>query len=151
MRDNALLLMNGQDELNLDSTGVMSDYYCDMEVDSAAAALLTDDQLQGFMNVTITAIDYTSGGTEGISLQVRNGDNADLATGAEVIGQQDVPLAKVVAGAQFAVPFRRDVGEKYLGGWVAAKSTTYTGTVTFDAEFSDQPCSENESLQKVPA
>ena len=151
MRDNALLLMDAQDEVNLSSTGVISDYYCDMEVDSAAGALLTDDQVQGYMNVVITAIDYTSGGTEGLVLEVRNGDNSNLSTSAEVIGVQDVPLAKVVAGAQFSVPFRRDVAEKYLGGWVRAKSTTYTGTVTFDAEFSDTPFSENESLQKVPA
>ncbi len=97
----------------------------------------------------LTDVSFTSGGTEGISLIVRNGDNSDCATGAEDIGKLDVPLTKVVDGAKFSVPFKCQVGERYIGGWLAAKSTTYTGTITADFDFADQPISENESLQKV--
>lgn len=149
MRDTPLNVSNAQVLTNLDSTGVRSTHVMDMEQDSGSNVLLTDDQLVGYMNVVITAISYTSGGTEGISLLVRNGDNSDGTTGAENIGSQDVPLAKVVAGAKFSVPFKRDIGERYLAGWAAAKSTTYTGTITVDIDFSDQPISENESIQKV--
>lgn len=149
MRDSPLLLSNAQARVNPDSTGTVSSNVLDLEQTSAAVVILTDDQIEGFMNVVLTAVALTSGGTEGISLQVRNADNSNLATGAEIIGQQDVPLADVVAGAKFSVPFKRDKAERYAGGWLAAKSTTYTGTITVDAEFSDQPIGENESLQKV--
>lgn len=149
--DNTLKVSDAQARTNPTSTGTVSTNVLDLEQNSAAATLLTDDQLVGYMNVVITAVSYSSGGTEGISLQVRNGDNSDGTTGAEIIGQQDVPLAGVVAGAKFSVPFRRDVAERYVASWLAAKSTTYTGTITVDVDFSDQPISENESLQKVPA
>lgn len=151
MRDNNLLMSDAQARTNPTSTGTVSTNVCDLEQNSGAVTLITDDQLCGYMNVILTAVSYTSGGTEGITLQVRNGDNSDCTTGAEIIGQQDVPLTGVVAGAKFSVPFRRDVAERYLGSWVAAKSTTYTGTITVDAWFDNQPISENESLQKVPS
>lgn len=149
MRDKTLLLSDAQARVNPDSTGTVSSNVPDLEQDSGANVILTDDQIEGFMNVVLTAVAFTSGGDEGISLQVRNADNSNLSTGAEIIGQLDVPLADIVAGKKFSVPFRRDVAERYAGGWLAAKSTTYTGTITVDAEFSDQPNTENESLQKV--
>lgn len=149
MRDNTLLLANGQSRTNPDSTGTVSTNVLDLEQDSGSNVILTDEQIQGYMNVTVTSATYTSGGTEGISLQVRNGDNSDGTTGAEIVGQQDIPLAKFVTGAKFSVPFRRDVSERYIAGWLAAKSTTYTGVIVVDMELSDQPISENESLQKV--
>lgn len=149
MRDSSLLLSDAQARTNPTSTGTVSTNVLDMEQDSDSNTLITDDQLEGYMNVILTAVSYTSGGTEGITLQVRNGDNSDCATGAEIIGCLDVPLTKVVAGAKFSVPFKCQVGERYVGGWLAAKSTTYTGTITVDAELSDQPISENESIQKV--
>jgi len=149
MRDSLLLLSDAQARTNPDSTGTVSTNVLDLEQDASSNVLITDDQVQGFMNVVLTAVSFSSGGTEGITLQVRNGDNSDCATSAEVIGSLDVPLANVVAGAKFSVPFRRDVCERYLGGWLMAKSTTYTGTITVDAEIQSGPISENESLQKV--
>ncbi len=149
MRDNVLLLSNAQARINPTSTGTVSTNVLDLEQDSAANTLITDDQVEGFMNVVLTAYSFTSGGDEGITLEVRNADNSDLATGAEVIGSLDIPLADLAAGDKFAVPFKRQVAERYLGGWVRAKSTTLVGTVTVDAEFANNPISENESLQKV--
>lgn len=151
MRDNTLLLSDAQARVNPDSTGTVSSNVLDLEQSSGAVVILTDDQLVGYMNVVLTAVAFTSGGTEGMSLQVRNADNSNLATGAEIVGQLDVPLADIVAGKKFSVPFRRDVAERYAGGWLAAKSTTYTGTITVDAEFSDQPIGENELIQKTAA
>lgn len=149
MRDTPLNAADGQTFTNPDSTGEISENVLDLEQDSGSNTLITDDQLEGYMNVTITSAALTSGGTEGISLLVRNGDNSDCTTGAENIGSLDVPLAQVVSGAKFSVPFKRQIAERYLGGWLAAKSTTYTGTIILDIDFADQPISENESIQKV--
>lgn len=149
MRDNTLLLSNAQSRTNPTSTGTVSSNVLDLEQDSGSNVILTDDQVEGFMNVIVTSASLSSGGTEGITLEVRNGDNSDCATGAEVIGSLDIPLALFVTGAKFSVPFRRDVCERYLGGWLRAKSTTYTGTIIVDAEIANNPISENESIQKV--
>lgn len=149
MRDAPLVLSNAQSRTNPNSTGTVSANVLDMEQDSAANVILTDDQIEGYMNVILTSVTFTSGGNEGISLQVRNGDNSDLATGVEIVGHLDVPLAFVVEGKKFSVPFKRQVAERYAGGWFMAKSTTYTGVIIVDAEFSDKPISENESIQKV--
>ena len=149
MRDTPLNLSDAQVFTNPDSTGAVSDDVIDLEQDSAANVILTDDQLAGFLNVILTAVALSSGGTEGIVLEVRNADNSDGATGAEVIGAREVPLADVVAGKKFAVPFRRDIAERYVAGWLRAKSTTYTGTITIDADLADLPISDNEVLQKV--
>jgi hypothetical protein len=152
MRDSLLLLGDGQDFVNNDTTGEVTDNVLDLELlKSGGDTPLTDDQAIGYMNVEVTATSYSSGGTEGICLEVHTGDNSDLTTGAKVIGHLDVPLASIVAGAKFSVPFRKDVADRYLGGWVLAKSTTYTGTFYLDLEFSNLPISENESLQKVTA
>ena len=149
MRDTSLLLSNAQARTNPTSTGTVSSNVLDLEQTSGSVVILTDDQLEGYMNVVLTAVALSSGGTEGMTLEVRNADNSDLATSAEVIGVQDVPLAEIVAGAKFSVPFKRDIAERYVGGWLRAKSTTYTGTITVDAEFSDKPISPNDSLQKL--
>jgi hypothetical protein len=149
MRDNVLLLSNAQSRTNPTSTGTVTSNVLDMEQDSSSNVLLTNDQVEGFMNVVVTSATLSSGGTEGISLQVRNGDNSDLTTGAEIIGNLDVILTEFITGAKFSVPFKRDIAERYLGGWLAAKSTTYTGTIIVDAEFSDKPWSPNETIQKV--
>ena len=151
MRDSRVNVANSQTFTNPTSTGAVSTNVLDLEVDSVGGAILTDDQLEGFMNVTIISATLSSGGTEGIVLEARNADNSNLATGAENIGVQDVPLAKVVTGAKFSVPFKRDIAERYLGGWLRAKSTTYTGAIVVDIDFADQPISENESVQKVTA
>jgi hypothetical protein len=151
MRDKYNLLSDAQARTNPTSTGTISSNILDLEQNSAAVTLITDDQVKGYMNVVITAAALSSGGTEGIVLEVRNADNVDLATSAENIGVQDVPLAEIVAGAKFSVPFRRDVAERYLGGWLRAKSTTYTGTITVDAWFDSEPITKNDAIQKVPA
>ena len=149
MRDTPLNLSDAQARTNPTITGTVSTNVIDLEQDSAATVILTDDQIEGYMNVILTAVAYTSGGTEGIVLEVRNADNSDGATGAEVVGAMEVPLTDVVAGKKFSVPFRRDIAERYVAGWLRAKSTTYTGTITVDADLADLPISDNEVLQKV--
>jgi hypothetical protein len=149
MRDTPLKVMDGQSRTNPNSTGTISSNVLDLEQDSDSNVLLTDDQVEGWLNYIITDYSYTSGGTEGMIFEVRNGDNSDLATGVEVIGSVQVPLADLAIGKKIPVPFKRDVAERYLGGWIRAASTTLTGTIECDADFSNLPISENESLQKV--
>lgn len=151
MRDSKLLLSNAQDFASMDSTGEVTDNVLDLEQDGSSNVILTDDQVEGFMNVVVTSTSGIGGGTEGIVVEVHNGDNSDLTTSAKVLASLDIPYASLVDGAAFSVPFRKSNCDRYLGGWVMAKSTSLTGTLYLDIEFSDEPISENESIQKVPA
>lgn len=149
MRD-SIPFSDAQARTNPTSTGTVSTHIHDLEQNAAAASLIADDQVEMVCNVVITAVSYTSGGTEGIILEVRTGDNSDLETADEVIGAKDVLLADVVAGAQFSIPCIKNVMQRYLGGWLRAKSTTYTGTITIDQYVDFAPIGSNEDIQKVP-
>lgn len=150
MRD-GILFSDNQTLTNLTSTGVKSTDIDDLEQNSAAVALITDDQQAFNCNFVLTSVSFTSGGTEGIILEVRTSDNSDMTTGAEVIGAKDVLLADIVAGKKFSVPVEKNVMQRYLSAWFRAKSTTYTGTIKADAYKDFAPISPNETLQKVPA
>jgi hypothetical protein len=158
MRDSLLLLGNGQSRTNLDSTGTICTNVLDLEQDSGSNAILTDDQVDTWCNVTITAYTYTSGGTEGLRFSARTDDASDLATakdgvsaGYVDIGGIEVPLEELAVGKVFSFKCRKDIAKRYLGGWAAAVSTTLTGVIACDMEFSDMPITANESLQKVPS
>jgi len=136
---------------NLSGTGEIATNFYDAEENA-----ITDDQLFGFLNVTIIAITTTSGLTEGILLAVRTDDATDLATakdgtsaGYVVIGGVEIPKEEVIAGRQFSVPYRKDVGKKYFSAWYKAVNTAHVGTITVDAEFSNAPVGLNETIQKV--
>jgi len=152
MREN-LLLSDNQDFANTDSTGEVTDNVFDMEATSGAVALITDDQGIGYMNVTINVApaQATIAATEGIVFEVRTDSAAALTTLPEVCGAISVLPSKLVAGAKFSVPFRMDVLQKYLGGWVRDVSTDLVGTLYADIHFADTPISPNEALQKVPS
>ena len=155
MRDSQLVVANGQTMTNLDSTGEISTDYLDLEKDSAANVILTDDQVDTWCNIVITSYTYTSGGDEGLTFQVRTDDAVDLATaksgaaGHIVAGAIEVPLEDLVTGLKLSFRVRKDIMKRYMGGWVLATSTTLTGVLILDIEFSDKPISENEGLQKV--
>jgi len=155
MRDN-LLLSDAQARTNPDSTGTISSNYFDLEKNSAAASLITDDFLKGYLNVILTAVALTSGGTEGIVLELRMDDATSLATskdgvsaGFVVVASKEVPLERIVAGAKFSIPFIEPIGKRYIGAWLKALSTTYTGTITVDAWIDYAPITGNEAIQKV--
>ena len=152
MREN-LLLSDNQDFANTDSTGEVTDNVFNMEANSAAVALIADDQGIGYMNVTINVApaQATIAGTQGLVFEVRTDSAAALTTLPEICGAISVIPSKIVAGAKFSVPFRMDVLQTFLGGWVRAYSTSVTGTIYADIHFSDTPISPNEALQKVPA
>lgn len=151
MRDSVLLLSDNQDFANTTSTGEVTDNVYDVETSNGSLAVLTDDQIVGFMNVTLITVpaQATIVGTEGLVIEARTAAAAALTSLYEVIGGISILPAKIVAGAKFSVPCRFDVLQKYVGGWVRAVNTAVVGTIYADIEFSDLPISENESLQKV--
>jgi len=153
MRDSKLLLSNNQDFANTTSTGEVTDDVLDVETLDGSIAALTDDQLVGYMNVTLGTVpaQATIVGTEGVIFEALTDSAAALTTLPEIIGAISVIPSKIVAGAKFSVPCRFDVLQKYVGGWVKAVSTSVVGTIYADIEFSDEPISENESIQKVTA
>ena len=155
MRDSQLVVANGQTITDPDSTGEISTDYLDLEKDSAANSILTDDQVDTYCNITITSYSYTSGGGEGMTFSVRTDDANDLATaksgsdGYIAMGAIEVPLEDLATGMKLSFRVRKDVAKRYVAGWIAATSTQLVGTIIWDCEFSDLPISENESLQKV--
>ncbi len=157
MRDAQLVVANGQTFTDLDSTGEIATDYLDLEKDSAANAILTDDQVECWCNIVITSYSYTSGGDEGLTFSVRTDDNTNHATaksgsaGYIAIAAIEIPLEDLATGMKISFRIRKDIMKRYMTGWAAATSTPIVGVVIADIEFSDQPISENETLQKVTA
>jgi len=152
MREN-LVLSDNQDFASVNSTGVVTDNVHNVEANSAAVALIADDQGIGYMNVTLNTVPAQSTivATQGVVFEVRTDSAAALTTLPEICGAISVIPSKIVAGAKFSVPFRMDVLQTFIGGWVRAYNTAVTGTIYADIHFADTPISPNESLQKVPA
>ncbi len=157
MRDSQLVVANGQTFTDLDGTGEIADDYLDLEKDSAANSILTDDQVETWCNIVLTSYSYTSGGGEGLTFSVRTDDNVDHATaksgsaGYIAIGSIEIPLEDLATGMKISFRVSKDIMKRYMTGWAAATSTPIVGTIIADIEFSDQRISENESLQKVTA
>jgi len=157
MRDN-ILFSDNQSRTNPDSTGTISTNIFDLEQDSNANSLITDDQIECICNAVITSYSYTSGGTEGIVIEVRTDDETDLATakdgssaGYEIIGSKEIALEDLAAGKKISIPIIRSKMKRYVGGWLRAGSTTLTGTIKIDQYLDFAPISANESIQKVPS
>lgn len=152
MRDN-IPLSDNQDFANTTSTGEVTDNVYDMEAASGSVALIADDQGIGYMNVTLNTVpaQATIAGTQGLIFEVLTDAAAALTTLPEICGAISVIPSKLVAGAKFSVPFKMDVLQKYVGGWVKAVNTAVVGTIYADIHFAATPISGNEGLQKVPA
>lgn len=151
-------LANGQSRTNPTSTGTISTNVLDMEQDGSSNTIITDDQGVGYLNIVVTSYSYTSGGTEGIILEIRTDDATSLATakngsdaGYEVIGAVEVRLQDIAAGMKISIPFIKGILQRYVGGWLRAVSTTLTGTIAVDMWIGNTPITANESLQKVPS
>uniref|UniRef100_A0A6M3JC36 Uncharacterized protein n=1 Tax=viral metagenome TaxID=1070528 RepID=A0A6M3JC36_9ZZZZ len=153
MREN-LLLSDNQDFANTTSTGEVTDNVHNLELTKLAGVIpITDDQGMGYMNVTLNTVpaQATIAGTQGLIFEVRTDAAAALTTLPEICGAVSVIPTKLLAGAKFSVPFRMDVLQTFIGGWVRAYNTAVVGTIYADIHFSDTPISPNESIQKSPA
>lgn len=152
MRD--YVLSDNQDFANTTSTGEVTDNVMNLELDASAGnTILTDDQGLGWMIVTLGTVpaQATIVGTEGLVIEVRTDAAAALTTLPEICGCISVIPSKIVAGAKFSVPFKMDVMQAFIGGWLRAKSTSFVGTIYADISFSDQPLGENAKIQKMPS
>ena len=141
---------NSQTLSGLNSTGVVSTETWDLE--EIHDSTMTDDQVIGGVIVTILSCpaQATIVATEGVEFQVRTAAAEALASLYEIVGSISVLPSKIVAGAQFFIPIYCDVAQKELGLWYKAVSTSVTGNIVVDADYSDVPACKNESLQKVP-
>lgn len=153
MRDTPLLLSDNQDFTDLTSTGEVTDNVFNLEEKSSGSALLTDDQGIGYMNVTLLTVpaQATIAGTQGVVFSVLTDSAAALTTLPEICGSVSLIPSKIVAGLKFSVPFRMDIMQTYIGGWVKAFDTAVVGTIYADIEFSNTPVSANDALQKSTA
>jgi len=152
-REVKFLFSDNQDFANTTSTGEVSDKVYDMETLDGTVANFTDDQGIGYVNVTFGTVpaQATIVGTQGLMISVLTDSAAALATLPETCGAISILPSKIVAGAQFSIPFRMDILQKYLGVWVKAVSTSFVGTIYADIEISDHPVGENEGIQKMPS
>jgi hypothetical protein len=138
---------DNQSYSNLSTTGAISTYYWDLENRASGSAIgQVDMSLVGYLNVIITSVSYTSGGTEGIYLRLLTDDATSLDTtrttagaGFRVICCYQVEYIDIVAGRTYSIPVCEEVCKQYVGFWPVAVSTTYTGTLKFDANFSSEP------------
>jgi len=136
----------------LDSTGVVCSNPFDMELTkSAGATILTNDQVDAFMNVLICAAPASQAATQGMDVELREGDNVDMTTGAAILASLHIKLADIAAGKRFSIRVVAPMTMCFLGAWIKATNTGLTTGVTVDIWMSDTPVSENEDIQKIPA
>ena len=152
-REAKFLLSDNQDFAGLTGTGEVTDNVYDMETLDGSKANFTDDQGIGWANITFGTVppQSTIVGTEGLVIELRTDAAAALTTLPEICGAISIIPSKIISGAQFSIPFRMDIMQKYFGGWLRAYSTAVTGTIYADIKISDHPKSENEGIQKVPS
>lgn len=132
----AALTNGGQTLTNLDSTGVVSESVLDVEtggVDGGA-------DLLGWLNIAIRSASF-SGGTEGLNFTFMTSDSETFASGnVDLVSSGTIPAAEAVAGKKFSFGFiSRGNVLKYVALWAKAITTTFTGTIVFDAWISHQP------------
>ncbi len=144
----SFVFSDNQTFTNLSSTGEVSDNVWDFESSSSGVAIgQTRFNIRGFLNIVITSVAYTSGGTEGITFRLLHDSAAAALTtsratsgaGFYVLCSLGIAYDEIVAGRTFSIPFQKDRCLKWIGFWPVATSTTYTGALKFDAHFSSEP------------
>lgn len=144
MRDK-FVFSNGQDLGSLNTTGVISDYYWDLEED-----VTVDQYIEGWINIIILTCTQTSG-NEGIDIRLQNSDNTDCDTSARHLGGIRLVEAELVAGNQFSFGFAKGSLLKYVGMWYEAVSSTLNLATTLDVWFALGPItSPGAEIQKRP-
>lgn len=138
---------DNQDLTTLDSTGVVSDETWDLE--EIHSGSVVDDQVMGWIIVTLMEDTSVTDGDEGMVVEARVAAAEALASGYEIVGARSILQAECVAGTRIAIPIYCDVAQKELGLWYRAVSTSFTGTIYVDADFSTEKVVENEAIQRV--
>lgn len=146
---------DGQTLTTLTSTGEISDHIVDYEEDVVA-----DQMIEGWVNIIIVSRTVSAGGDEGLNIAFLTGDATSLDTARTALGAGFVQCGgitilynEIVAGREFAIPFRRHVAKKYGGVWYKAENTTFTGSFVVEAYLSNTPVGPGvlQGYQKKPA
>lgn len=150
MRDQQVF-SNGQDLSTLDSTGVVSTNVFDLELTgSGGDTIIEDDQIVGFMNFEILSTSNTAG-DEGIKIELRGSDNANMSSSPERLGTIQINQAEIVAGAVFSIRVIKQLATKFLGVFYQAISTSMDGATVVDCYMHTSPVTPNDSIQKLPS
>lgn len=151
MRDK-FLFSDAQALSTLNSTGVVSTNVFDMELDASGGnTIITDDQIEVTFNALIVSSTNT-GAASGLDVILRQGDNADMTTGAIEIARVHFTQAEISAGVQKAVKVLASLATKFVGAWIKATSESLDNATGIDVWLSPLPDgSPNDSIQKVPS
>ena len=136
MLDNFLFSEN-QDLTGVDSTGVTSTHYWDLEDDVTA-----DQTVSGWLNVLFRA--GNAGATEGLYVELRADNATNLASPSSVLAMFWLSDAELTAAAgqtiSVGIKSGTPIVERYIGVWYRAHTTSLAGTATgVDAWISSVP------------
>jgi hypothetical protein len=133
---------NGQALSTLNSTGVTSTNYWDLE-----EGVSTDQMVIGWINGIILSTTST-GGDSGLIIEVRSSDATTLATTPMYLGARTLLQSEIVAGFKFSIGIYACKVKKYLGTWYRTVNESLTGATAVDAWFSEQPHAELKVQKK---
>lgn len=152
MKDKLLELSDAQALGALTSTGVVSAYVPDMELDaSGGSTIIENDQLVCWLNLIFAANSAQVGGTEGMNIYLRSCDNANMTSSSIDLAMVWVSATELTAGCKRSIKVCHSLTQKFVGLFYDPVSTTLTTGNTVDAWLSDRPISENEDIQKPAA
>ena len=123
---------NGQALSTLSSTGVISDYYWDLE-----DYVSTDQLVFGWINGII--LSSTNAAAALLWIEARSADNTNLSTTPLWHGAIKLTQAEIVAGHRFSFGVYAPVCERYFGLWYRADDTSLDNATAVDAWFSLEP------------
>jgi hypothetical protein len=144
------MFSNSQALSTLDSTGVISSNYFDLEYDDAGVLIKEDQMVEFWLNVRLISFANTAG-DEGMEIQLIESD-ATAGTTPSYVGVIRLLQAEMVSGNQFSIGVSKQLTKRYLGVWYMAKSTSLNGANSIDAWPSTAPLtSPSFRCQKKPA
>ena len=104
----------------LDSTGVISSNYWDLEYDDSSTLIRADQQVTGWLNVILTSIANT-GGDEGMYIWIIESDSTDGST-PSYLGGIRLLQAEIATGNQFSIGVNKKCSKRYMSVWYMAVS-----------------------------
>lgn len=134
-----------------DAAAKVSSNVFDLEkAESGGSAIVTDNQVVGWLNIKFyDAVSFT-GGDSGIEVRLRTGDNSDMSTGAWDIAATGIILpARVLANSVFSVGVCASNLGTFLGVWWGIVSEQFAGDLKVSAWLSPYPIgASNHGIQK---
>lgn len=144
------MFSNNQDLSTLDSTGVISTNFFDMEYDNAGNLIKVDQMVHCWLNVILLSIASTSA-NEGMYIKLIESD-ATAGTTPSYLGVIQLLETEMVTGNAFSIGVTKNLTKRYLSVWYMAHTSSLNGANTIDAWISEGPerPSPNYRNQKRP-